>query len=85
MEEHKAEQIQAVFAMMDKYNYEKNETANRRVRCYDFRENTKILQCDTYIKIRTETDIAGVYNVLTICCDGSTKWSFEVNGNVIEA
>lgn len=85
MKENKTEQIQAVFAMMNEYNYVQSETAYRRVCRYDFQKDTELIRCDEYIQIRTETAISGVYNVLTLYRNGDSKWRFEVNKKVLEA
>ena len=64
---------------MNKYNYVKNETSNRRISNYDFKANTSIVYDNEQIKISTEMNIDGVYNVLYLFSDGSSKIYFEFN------
>ncbi len=62
---------------MDKYNYETNETINRRINNYDFYANTTITHTNKYIRISTETKIKGVYNILIIFSNGISKLDFD--------
>ena len=63
--------------IMEKDNYIINETINRRINKYDFHESTSITHNDEQIKISTETNIKGVYNVLILYPDGMSKLDFE--------
>ncbi len=67
----------SVAIIMDKYNYEINETINRRINNYDFQANTTITHNNKYIKISTETGIKGVHNVLFLFSNGISKLDFE--------
>jgi len=46
-----------IAVIMDKYNYEINETIHRRINNYDFQANTTITYNDKQIKISTQTSI----------------------------
>ena len=67
----------SIALIMNNGNYELNETINRRINNYDFQEHTAITHDDRQIKISTETNIKGVYNVLIIYHDGMSKLDFE--------
>ena len=46
-----------IAVIMDKYNYEINETIHRRINNYDFQANTTITHNDKQMKISTQTSI----------------------------
>lgn len=71
------EKMISIAVIMDKDNYELNETVNRRITNYDFQENTTITHNNRQIKISTETSIKGVFNVLIIYPNGISKLDFE--------
>ncbi|MBR2886050.1 MAG: hypothetical protein IKB93_14880 [Clostridia bacterium] len=71
------EKMISIALIMEKDNYIINETINRRINKYDFQEHTSITHDDKQIKISTETNIKGVYNVLIIYPDGMSKLDFE--------
>lgn len=71
------EKMISIALIMEKDNYIINETINRRINKYDFQESTSITHNDEQIKIRTETNIKGVYNVLILYPDGMSKLDFE--------
>jgi len=71
------EKMISIALIMDKDDYKINETINRRLNKYDFQEHTSITHDDKQIKISTETNIKGVYNVLIIYPDGMSKLDFE--------
>ena len=73
----KREKIFYIALLMNKYNYKINETINRRINNYDFKDNTVITHNNLYIKISTQTHIKGIYNVLFLFCDGDSKLDFE--------
>ncbi len=79
MKDIKIKKIIFIEMIMDKYNYEINETINRRIKNYDFQANTTITHNDKYIKISTETCIKGVHNVLFLFPNGMSKIEFEFN------
>lgn len=79
MKDIRTEKMISIALIMDKYNYEKNETINRRIKNYDFQANTTITHNDKHIKISTETRIKGVYNVLFLFSNGMSKIDFEFN------
>ncbi len=79
MKDIRTEKMISIAVIMDKYNYEKNETINRRINNYDFQANTIITHNDKYIKISTETSIEGVHNVLFLFSNGMSKLDFEFN------
>ncbi|MBO5210695.1 MAG: hypothetical protein J6B80_02050 [Clostridia bacterium] len=63
--------------IMAKYNYAINETICKRINNYEFQANTTITHNETQIKISTETNIKGVYYVLFLFSDGTSKLHFE--------
>ena len=67
----------SIALIMDKYNYEINETINRRIKNYDFQANTTIRYNNEYIRISTETKIKGVHHILIIFSNGTSKLDFE--------
>ena len=67
----------SIAIIMDKYNYEMNETINTRINNYDFQANTTITYNNKHITISTETKIKGVYNILIIFSNGMSKLYFE--------
>ena len=71
------EKMISIALIMEKDNYIINETINRRINKSDFQESTSITHNDEQIKIRTETNIKGVYNVLILYPDGMSKLDFE--------
>lgn len=71
------EKMISIALIMEKDNYIINETINRRINKYDFHESTSITHNDEQIKISTETNIKGVYNVLILYPDGMSKLDFE--------
>ncbi len=77
MQDIRTEKIIFITAIMNIYDYAKNEIINRRINSYDFRENTTIRYSDKHIKISTETCIAGVHNVLFLFSNGVSKLCFE--------
>ncbi len=68
-----------IASIMEKYNYENNETINRRINNYDFQASTTITYNNKYIRISTETSIKGVYNVLFLFSNGASILDFEFN------
>lgn len=79
MKDIRTEKMISVAIIMDKYNYEKNDTISKRINNYDFQANTTITHNDEYIKITTETNIKGVYYVLFLFSNGMSKLAFEFN------
>ena len=79
MKDIRTEKLIFIAVIMDKYNYETNETIKRRINNYDFQANTNITHNDRCIKISTETRIKGVYNVLFLFSNGMSKLEFEFN------
>lgn len=77
MIDNRIEKMISIAVIMDKDNYESNETVNRRITNYDFQENTTITHNNRQIKISTETSIKGVFNVLIIYPNGMSKLDFE--------
>lgn len=77
MMDKRTEKMISIAIIMDKYNYETNETINRRINNYDFHANTTITHTNKYIRISTETKIKGVYNILIIFSNGISKLDFE--------
>ena len=67
----------SIAIIMDKCNYETNETINTRINNYNFQSNTTITYNNKYIRISTETKIKGVYDILIIFSDGMSKLCFE--------
>ena len=65
--------------IMDKSKYATNEVLSRRVNNYDYNYHTIISYNDIRIKISTETNIKGVYNVLYLFPNGESKLTFEFN------
>ena len=63
---------------MAKYKYLTNETINRRINNYDFNKDTIISYDEEKIKISTEINIKGIYNVLIIYRNGESKLEFEI-------
>lgn len=58
---------------MDKEKYTTNEVVSRRINNYHYQENTNVTHDNTHIKISTETNIKGVYDVLIIFLDESHR------------
>lgn len=79
MKDIRTEKMISIAVIMDKYNYERNETINRRINNYDFKADTAITHNEKHIKISTETRIKGVYNVLFLFSNGMSKIDFEFN------
>ena len=79
MKDIRTEKMITVALIMKKYNYEINETTNRRINGYNFEANTVITHNDAYIKISTETGIKGVSHSLYLFPDGISKLDFEFN------
>lgn len=79
MKDIRTEKMISIAIIMDKYNYEKNDTISKRINNYDFQANTTIIHNDEYIKITTETNIKGVYYVLFLFSNGMSKLAFEFN------
>ncbi len=79
MKDIRIEKMISIAVIMDKYNYEINETINRRINNYDFQANTTVTYNDKHIKISTETNIKGVYYVLFLFSNGTSKVDFEFN------
>lgn len=77
MIDNRIEKMISIAVIMDKDNYELNETVNRRITNYDFQVHTTITHNDRQIKISTETNIKGVFNVLIIYPNGMSKLDFE--------
>ena len=77
MKDTRAEKMIFIAVIMCKYNYENNETICRRISNYDFQANTTITHNDKHIKISTKTCIEGVYNVLFLFPNGTSKLNFE--------
>ncbi len=77
MDDIRTEKMISIALIMDKYNYQINETINRRMNNYVFQANTTITHNDEYIRISTETGIKGVYNVLLLFSNGASKLDFE--------
>lgn len=77
MIDERTEKMISVAIIMDEYNYEINETINRRINNYDFQANTTITHNNKYIKISTQTKIKGVYNILILFSNGISKLDFE--------
>ncbi len=77
MKDIRIEKMICIDIIMNKYNYNKNETIMRRIENYDFQLNTIISHDDKHIKISTETNIKGVYNILFLFPSGASKSGFE--------
>lgn len=65
--------------IMDHYHYQVSETACRQINDYNFQKNTLITHDDRHIKISTETDTRGVYDVLLLFSDGMAWHGGEVS------
>lgn len=79
MKDNRTEKMISIAIIMDKYNYERNETINKRISNYNFQANTAITYNDKHIKISTETSVKGVHNVLFLFSNGMSKVDFEFN------
>lgn len=77
MKDIRTEKIISIAIIMNKYNYEKNDTISKRINNYSFQANTTIIYNDKYIKVSTETRIKGVYYVLFLFSNGKSKVDFE--------
>ena len=64
--------------IMAKYKYLTNETISRRINNYDFNKDTIITYDEDKIKISTEMNIKGIFNVLNIYRNGDSKLEFEI-------
>jgi len=65
--------------IMDHYHYHVSRTACKQIDNYDFRKNTVITHDDRHIKISTETDARGVYDVLLLFFNGMAWHGGEVS------
>jgi hypothetical protein len=70
--------IFSIGLIMAKYKYLTNETINRRISNYEFNNDTIITYDEEKIKISTEINIKGIYNVLFIYRNGESKLEFEI-------
>ncbi|MBQ3547470.1 MAG: hypothetical protein IJA44_03240 [Clostridia bacterium] len=77
MEGSRTEKIFFIAMIMKKYNYVINETISKRINNYEFQTNTTITHDEKQIKISTETKIKGVYYVLILFPNGTSKVDFE--------
>lgn len=69
--------IIAIALIMNKEKYATNEVVNRRINNYHYQENTVVTHDNEHIKVSTETNVKGVYNVLMLFPDGVSKLHFE--------
>ena len=74
----KKNNIFSIGLIMAKYKYLTNETINRRISNYEFDNNTTIFYDEDKIKISTELNIKGIFNVLTIYRNEDSKLKFEI-------
>lgn len=74
----KKNNIFSIGLIMAKYKYLTNENINRRISNYEFDNDTTIFYDEDKIKISTELNIKGIFNVLTIYRNGDSKLEFEI-------
>ena len=77
MKNHKANKTREIMKWIKRHGFTVNETLLRRVELYEFESGTTVDYTDGCIKLRTETAVKGVYNVLLLYSDGGSAWTFE--------
>ena len=78
MNDIRIEKIIDIGLIMYKLNYKITEITSRRINHFHFEANTIITHNNEQIKISTETAIKGVYNILLLFPDGTSKLDFEI-------